>query len=162
MNIKHIKVATGSPQANGQVERVNRVLTLMLAKMTDNLANNPWFKILPKVEFALNNTISKTIGETPSKVLFGVNQRGKNIDAIKKYFEKNVNQTNRKLDTIREKVTDKILKSQNYNKKYYDKKRKEHYKYKTGDYVMLKNFDSDITIGASEKLISRFKGHIKS
>ena len=26
-NIQHIKVATASPQANGQVERVNRVLT---------------------------------------------------------------------------------------------------------------------------------------
>jgi len=34
-NIKHIEIATGSPQANGQVERVNRILGPMIAKLTD-------------------------------------------------------------------------------------------------------------------------------
>jgi len=159
MNVKHIKVATGSPQANGQVERVNRVLTPVLAKMTDNLTNNPWFKVLPEIEFALNNTTSKTTGETPSKLLFGVNQRGKNIDAIKEYLEENVNVKDRKLDVIRKKATDKIQKFQNYNKNYYDKKRKTPHKYEIGDYVMLRNFDT--TIGTSKKLIPRFKGPYK-
>jgi len=91
--------------------------------MTDNLENSPWFKVLPEIEFALNNTTSKTTGEIPSKLLFEVNQRGKNIDA-KEYLEENVNAENKKLDVIRKKATDKIQKSQNYNKNYYDKKRK--------------------------------------
>jgi len=34
-NIGHIKVATCVPQANGQVERVNRVLTPTLGKFTN-------------------------------------------------------------------------------------------------------------------------------
>ena len=75
-NIQHIKTATLTPQANGQVERVNRVLTPMLAKETnaDNAKN--WHKSLGKVEFALNNTKSRSTGSTPSLILFGVEQRG--------------------------------------------------------------------------------------
>lgn len=38
--IKHVKVTTGSPQANGQVERINRTLTPMLAKLSDDSAGN--------------------------------------------------------------------------------------------------------------------------
>lgn len=34
-DIKHILIATGSPQSNGQVERVNRVLIPMLSKLVD-------------------------------------------------------------------------------------------------------------------------------
>jgi len=33
--IKHILVATGSPQNNGQVERINRVLIPMLSKIVN-------------------------------------------------------------------------------------------------------------------------------
>jgi len=112
--------------------------------MTDNLTNNPWFKILSEIEFALNNTTSKITDETPSKLLFGINQRGKNIDAIKEYLEENVNVKDRKLDVIRKKATDKIQKFQNYNENYYDKKRKTPHKYEIGDYVMLRNFDTTI------------------
>lgn len=32
-DVRHIKIATGSPQANGQAERINRTLTPMLAKL---------------------------------------------------------------------------------------------------------------------------------
>lgn len=39
-NVTHVKVATASPQANGQVERVNRVLTPMLSKLTDPLGHS--------------------------------------------------------------------------------------------------------------------------
>lgn len=35
-NVQHIKIATVSPQANGQVERINRILTPMIAKLIDN------------------------------------------------------------------------------------------------------------------------------
>lgn len=50
LNIKHVKIATGSPQANGQVERTNRVLAPALAKMVHS--DKPWSKILPDIEFA--------------------------------------------------------------------------------------------------------------
>jgi len=34
LNIKHVKVATASPQSNGQVERVNRFLRSVLSKLS--------------------------------------------------------------------------------------------------------------------------------
>lgn len=85
MNVNHPKVATGSSQANGQVERVNRVLAPALAKIDGS--DKSWYKILSDIEFAINNTVHKSTGETPSRLLFGVIQRGANINKLKEYLE---------------------------------------------------------------------------
>lgn len=53
--IHHAKIATDSSQANGQVKRVNRTLTLMLAKLSDDTIEK-YYKIIAEVEHALNNT----------------------------------------------------------------------------------------------------------
>ena len=74
---QHIKIATGSPQANGKIERVNRVLNSMLSKLTDIDAQKKWYKVLGDAEYAINNTINKSTGETTSRLLFGVEQRRK-------------------------------------------------------------------------------------
>ena len=84
--VQHIKIATGSPQANGQVERVNRTLTPMLAKLSDDSAGKYWYKIITDVEYALNNSVSKATGETPSRLLFGVKQREKSVDNLREYM----------------------------------------------------------------------------
>lgn len=156
-NIRHIKIATGSPKANGQVERTNRVLGPMLAKVSDNENGKYWYKMLGEVEYALNNTIHKTTAETPSKLLFGVNQRGTIVDAIAEYLERNnITSKNCELEQLRTKAKKNIVKSQERYKAYFDIKRKEPYKYKVGDYVMVRNFES--MPGAPKKLIPRFKG----
>jgi len=48
-------VATGAPQANGQMERVNRALTPMLRKLSEALEQVDWYKLMNKVEY-VNNT----------------------------------------------------------------------------------------------------------
>lgn len=134
-NIRHIKIATRSPKANGQGERTNRVLGPMLAKLSDNENGKYWYKILGEIEYALNNTIHKTTAETPSKLLF-VNQRGTVVDAIAKYLERNgINNQSCDLEQLRTKAKENIEKSQERYKAYFDKKRKEPYKYKVGNYV---------------------------
>jgi len=45
-NIGHIKVATCAPQANGQVERVNRVLKPMLGKLSNPTNQDDWYKLI--------------------------------------------------------------------------------------------------------------------
>jgi len=50
-----VLVATATPQANGQVERVNLCITTMLAKKA--VALNKWDKLLDEVEYALNNVM---------------------------------------------------------------------------------------------------------
>jgi len=69
-----VLVATATPRANGQVERVNRCITAMLAKKT--VALNKWDRELDEVEYALNNMSCASTGEAPSKLLFGVHQGG--------------------------------------------------------------------------------------
>ncbi|KAK2574825.1 hypothetical protein KPH14_013017, partial [Odynerus spinipes] len=60
---------------------------------------------------------------------------------------------------MRERASDRILRSQTYNKEYADKKRKGATEYSIGDLVSIKNFDN--TRGVSQKLIPVFKGPYK-
>lgn len=74
VNIQHIKVTTGSPKANGQVERINRVLGPMISKFMDNDNGNYWYKVFPKIKYALNNTTNRSTGGSSSNLLLGVAQ----------------------------------------------------------------------------------------
>ena len=135
---------------------MNRVLGPALAKIRDDNVNLYWYKIVHDVEYALNNTISKSTGNTPANLLFGINQRAKETDQIKNYIESFSETAERDLVKSRALAAINIEKNQDYNEKYYNKTKKEPLKYKEDDYVMVRNFES--TPGVSKKLIPRFKG----
>ncbi|KAK9679384.1 RNase H-like domain found in reverse transcriptase [Popillia japonica] len=65
LHVQHIRVAAGTPRANGQVERINRIIVPMLAKISP--APDRWDENLDLVEFNLNNTVNKSTGNTPSR-----------------------------------------------------------------------------------------------
>jgi len=152
-NVKHVKVATGSPQANGQVERYNRVLASALGKIS---YEQSWPKALRDIEFALNNMFCKSTGAIPSVLLFGVEQRGRIIDYIKEGILDDIRMNERNLVEIRDKAAEQIAKSQSYNEQYVNRKRKSASEYEIGDLVMIRNFDS--TTGISNKLKPAYKG----
>lgn len=102
-NIKHVLTAIGFPQSNGQAKRINRILILMLGKLVNKAEGKQWYTLLQEAEYALNNTISKSTAETPSMLLFGINQRGNSVDEIKEYL--NVNILDNKRDSIKRKIT---------------------------------------------------------
>lgn len=154
-NITHIKVATLSPQSNGQVERINRVLTPMLAKETEIGTTGNWSKNISKVEFALNNSINRTTKFCPSMLLFGVPQKGLICDNIKEFLDQNINY-NRDLTIIRKEASGSMENAQNYNKVRYDNLHKAPNVYSKGDYVMLKNIDT--TAGVNKKLLAKYRG----
>lgn len=158
-NIEHILVATATPKANGQVERINRTLGPMLGKLTDSEKDKCWYKVIRDVEYAINNTINKSSGQTPSKLLFGVKQKGKIIDGIAEYLESDVNIEMRDLEMDRTKAAQNIQRFQKYNKDYFDKHHKEPHKFHEGSYVMIKNFENKP--GAPKKLIPCMKGPYK-
>lgn len=155
-NIQHRCIATHSPKANGQVERTNRVLGPMISKLIDNDEKRYWYTIIADVEFAINNTIHKTTNEIPSKLLFGVVQRGKIIDSIREYLDIEVENNDRDLVRLRARAAENIIRNQKYNKEYFDKRHKPARTYEVGDFVMIKNVDT--TKGASHKIIPKFKG----
>lgn len=86
-NIDHVKVAVASPQANGQGERVNRVIKPMLGKLSEPICHADWSLKLKQVEYALNNSIHSTTKHAPSEMLFGVFQRGEVVDELTEYLE---------------------------------------------------------------------------
>lgn len=49
-NVRHVKIATGSPQANGQVERVNRRLSSMIAKISSGGMMLTLDKVLTEID----------------------------------------------------------------------------------------------------------------
>lgn len=91
-DIEHIKIATGSPWANGQIERYNRFLRSVLSKEVGE--QEEWKKLLPKVQYVMNNTYNRAIDATPSKVLLGYNKRFHSDAKFAKFLE-----TFNKMDT---------------------------------------------------------------
>lgn len=155
-NIQHVKVATASPQANGQVERFNRTIIPMIAKLADERGTH-WSNVLKDVEFACNNVVSKATNECPSMLLFGIRQRGKIIDELRDALELRGHlDVPRELSLMRERADGQIKKNQLANQSIFNRRHKTVAKYHVGDKVMVKNFDS--TPGVSPKLIPRFKG----
>lgn len=156
-NIDHVKVAVASPQANGQVERMNRTLTGILAKLSEPMQHADWVKQLHVVEFAFNNTVSRSIQNTPSMLLFGVNQRGPIIDHLAEYLDGlEFNPIQRDLPVLRQNASDAIRATQEYNLKQFSETHRPAQVFRAGDFVVIRNVDT--TVGSNKKLIPRYRG----
>lgn len=112
-----------------------------------------WYKALPEIEFAINNTVSQVTGVTPSRLLYGVPQRGCVSSVLKDFIEGQNEPVGREIEKIRAGAVEKIKKASEYNESYVNRKRKKAYVYSEGDLVMLKNFES-----SGGKLVPAFKG----
>ncbi|XP_053968796.1 uncharacterized protein K02A2.6-like [Anastrepha ludens] len=155
-NVSHIKVAVASPQANGQVERVNRVLKTMLGKLTDEIKHDDWVSKLLEVEYAMNNSIHSTCRDTPSRLLFGVEQRGVIVDEFTEYFQDMLcPDYERDLTQIRDRASKAITARQEYDVKRASKGSPST-QYIPGDYVVIRNVDT--TAGSNKKFIPRYRG----
>lgn len=154
--ISRVVNAVASPQSNGQVERVNRTLKAILAKITEPISHTDWRKKLVEVEFAMNNTVHCATKQSPSKLLFGIEQRGPIIDELTEYLHDVYAKGATNLNEIRVQSEQMIQKSQSHNQKYFDKKHKPAKEFKIGDIVVIKNVHT--TIGKNKKLIPKYKG----
>lgn len=153
-NIDHVKVAVASPQANGQVERVNRILKTMLGKLTDPINHADWCKRLLEVEYAVNNSVHSTCRNTPSRLLFGVEQRGVTVDEFTEYFQAKIcSDDGRDLISIRQSAADAIEARQRYELKRLSANSTECKNYEVGDYVIIRNIDT--TVGVNKNLYRR-------
>lgn len=103
-DIRHVLIATATPHSNGQIERINRS-TQILAKLWDSPKD--WDRVITGVEFAINNSINRATGETPSRLLFGINQIGSIDDKLRMELESQ-GTIERDLVKIRECAVEKI------------------------------------------------------
>jgi hypothetical protein len=58
-------------ESNGAVERANRIVFLAISKTLFNLRKGKWIEELPKVMWSHNTTVSRAIGFTPFRLLYG-------------------------------------------------------------------------------------------
>jgi hypothetical protein len=156
INVKHTMIATSYPKANGQVERINRVIVPLLAKLQDD-SNKEWDKLLSEAEFLLNNSYNKSIENIPSKLLYGVVQKRKIETGLIKFTE----DLNRDIDlnfdlaNIRENATESIKKNQEYNRNYHDSHTSKCSKYNQNDLVFMR---ANKIAGENCKLSNKYKG----
>lgn len=151
--IEHVKTASKTPEANGQAERINKTLTPMLAKLSSE-STLKWDKLLPKIEYVYNNTHNRSINNCPSVLLFGVQQNNLHSENYNiETFIKNNQQAieNRNIEEIRDRAQKNIRDVQNYNKIVTDKKRIKNTQYRQGDFIVIKNNETN-------KLSAKFKG----
>jgi len=137
-NIEHILTTTGIPRANGQVERINRILIPLLTKLSDPECEK-WYKYLDFAQQGINTTSSRSIGTNPFHLLFGVHARLKDNPEIRELIEKEcIESYQSERDKLREKAKENIVKIQRENKRSFNKKRVAAVKYKEGDLVAVK------------------------
>ncbi|XP_017487273.1 PREDICTED: uncharacterized protein LOC108375641 [Rhagoletis zephyria] len=129
----------------------------MLGKLTDHINHDDWVRKLLEVEYAINNPVHSTCRDTPSRVLFGVEQRGLIIDEFTEYFqEKLCPDEGRDLDRIRKDASDSIVARQEYDSARSAKSSRQSKAYDLGDFVVVRNVDT--TTGSNKKFVPQYKG----
>lgn len=158
LGIRHVLNAVATPRANGQVERYNRTILSSLAVKNHNCHEKDWDTHLEEIQLGLNTTINKTIGKSPSEVLFGIKLRTKGDGIVASLLDHDAHiSSGKSLEEIRKEVSTKVIEEQEKQKDRFDRVRKEARKYKEGDLVRI---ERKITgnHGKSKKLLPKLQG----
>lgn len=136
--IEHVETTTGTPRGNGQIERVNRVILSVLAKMS---AAEPskWYKYTSQVQRVINAHVHSSTKFTPFEIMFGVKMRNNSdVELLKILQEEMLMDLQEERNLIRAEARHQIEKAQETYKRNHDKKRKGHHGYKLSDLVAIK------------------------
>ena len=153
-NVEHVLTTTGVARGNGQIERVNRSILSIIAKLsTDDTSK--WYKYVGKVQQAINSCVHSSTKRSPFEVMIGVKMHSNTSDNILKLLEYElVGNFVDNRETIRSEVKQKITCAQHRYKTNYDKKCKEAKIYRVGDIMAAKRTQ----FVAGKKLASEFLG----
>lgn len=152
--IEHVLITIGVARANGQAERVNRVLIPLLTKLSDP-KREEWFKFLDPAQLYLNCAPHRSISTTPFHLLFGAHARIRDDPQIRELLEKewvDAFQDNRV--KLRNQAKECIAKIQQENRVTFNKKRKAARRYSEHDLVVIKRTQ----LGPGLKLTNKYLG----
>nr|XP_029728007.1 uncharacterized protein K02A2.6-like [Aedes albopictus] len=153
-HINHVLVAVGSPRANGQVERVNRVLLTSVRSMLNE--DRKWDTCLPALQWAINNTPNATTGVSPGELVFTFKPRDIIRNEIVLVIHDESDNRIDNVDEMKKRVEESIRDRQLSQKKYYDARRRVARTYHEGEMVLVEK--DAVVVGGSRKLEPKFKG----
>lgn len=153
-HIRQVLNAVATPRANGQAERLNRVV-LGALRAAAQQEEDRWDEHIRAVQFAINNTINKSTGKTPSQLLFGFEPRHK-ADALLKDEVRIASRLLENLFASRQEAASKNYEEQQKRKRSFDRRRKRPRQYKPGDFVLVEQHP--VATGTSRKLQSLYMG----
>ncbi|GBO22891.1 Transposon Tf2-9 polyprotein [Araneus ventricosus] len=152
--IQHLKITTGIPRGNGQIERMHRILIPVLSKLSHDDPTK-WFKHVPTVQRVINSSTSRSTKYTPFELMMGTKMKNKeDIKVNEVLHEEYLNHLMHERDEMRNDAKKNILKVQEENRRNYDKKRKKAHQYKVGDFVAIQRTQ----FGTGLKLRPKFYG----
>lgn len=102
-NIQHIKITTGVPRGNGQVERIHGIIKPTLT----NCAENPsvWYKHVSQLQRPINSTFQRIINISPFELLTGVKMKSKeDIPLIYLFQHERLEQFNEETEELRKRA----------------------------------------------------------
>ncbi|KAF8794774.1 Transposon Ty3-I Gag-Pol polyprotein like [Argiope bruennichi] len=147
--IKHTLNSSQRPQANGQVERINRILIPMISSSVQTESHKDWDKILPQVQRCINWSPSKSTGKPPFELLYG-------YTSVKLgYFPQDLLPTSNeyvKPTELQRGAQENIRVAQEKMKKNYDKHRCRAQNYNIGDVVVVRRLPEQTLLPNSEVL----------
>jgi transposase InsO family protein len=110
--VRKLRSTAYHPQGNGAVERENRSIKEMLRAYEAN-DNKKWDEYIPYVTFARNTTVHASTGESPYRILFGVDEPTPDLQlAMNETTEPLI----RDVERIRQEVRQKMKESQQREK----------------------------------------------
>jgi len=153
-DIRHQKITVGLLRANGQIERVNRTIIPVLAKMAiDDPAK--WYKYVPKLQQMLNSTYQRSINRTPFELLIGTKMRTQDDLKMRAALEQEIiYDFEDSRQRMREEARRQIEKVQQENQRQYNLRRRHSPRYQLDDLVAIKRTQ----LGPGSKLKSNYLG----
>lgn len=144
--IQHHVVAKGASRANGQVERLMKVIK-------DNMSviefNRPWHTALQELQLAINCTVSKSTGKSPLELLLGKRCSPPAIKILQVDDEEPTDD----LDEIRLLAKQRMDERSLNDKTRFDKGKATIHPFKVGDFVLMRRHERHTT-----KLGAKFEG----
>lgn len=132
------------------------LIKAMLAKISEPVQHSDWYKLLARVEYAINNSVHSTTKTTPCQLLFGVYQRGLEIDSLSEYLY-GKNPSGRDLTKLRHTASENIQVAQQHSSDLHMQKHRPHITFSEGDFVVIRNIDTTSTLYFNRhKFISHF------
>ncbi|CAF4951779.1 unnamed protein product [Pieris macdunnoughi] len=144
--IQHHVVAKGASRANGQVERLMKVIK-------DNMSiieiSRPWHTALQELQLAINCTVSKSTGKSPMELLLGKKCSPPAIKILQIDDDEQTDDLNEVRFLAKKRMDERSLS----DKSRFDKGKATIHPFKVGDFVLMRRHERHTT-----KLGCKFEG----